>query len=90
MTQTPCFKRLQRLNALCQNITCGCHYFAILVAIFQRLGQQSVLMGITYFFFLFSKAAPMAHGDAQARGPTGAIAAIPRQSHSNTESKPHL
>ena len=34
--------------------------------------------------------APAAYGDSQARGPIGAVATGLRQSHSNSESKPHL
>ena len=30
---------------------------------------------IIFFFFVFSRAAPMAHGDSQARGPVRAVAA---------------
>ena len=35
-------------------------------------------------------AAPMAHGDPQARGQIRAVAAGLRHGHSNTGSKPHL
>ena len=45
---------------------------------------------ILSFFFPFSRAAPTAHGDSQARGPVGAVAAGLHQSHSNTKSEPHL
>ena len=46
------------------------------------------------FFFLvflvFTRAAPMAYGDSQARGLIGAVAASLRQSQSNARSEPHL
>ena len=41
-------------------------------------------------FFAISWAAPTAHGGSQARGVIGAVAAGPRQSHSNARSEPHL
>ena len=43
-----------------------------------------------YLFFAISWATPAVYGGSQARGPIGAAAASLRQSHSNTESKPHL
>ena len=43
-----------------------------------------------FFFFAFSRAAPLAYGGAQARGLIRAIAAKLRQSHSDTGSEPHL
>ena len=48
----------------------------------------------TFFFvvvlFAFSRATPAAHGDSQARGQIGAVAASLRQSHSNAGSEPRL
>ena len=47
----------------------------------------------TYIFFglfAFSKAAPMAYGGSQARGPVGAVAASLHHSHSNAGSEAHL
>ena len=41
-------------------------------------------------FFVFFRAAPMAHGNSQAMGQIRAIVARLRQSHSNAESEPHL
>ena len=42
------------------------------------------------FFFVFFRAAPIAYGGSQGRGPIGAIAANLHQGHSNTGSEPHL
>ena len=36
------------------------------------------------------RAAPVAYGGSQARGPNGAVAAGLRQSHSNAGSEPHV
>ena len=44
----------------------------------------------TFFFFVFSRATPMAYGGSQARGPIGAVAASLHHSHSNAGSEPHL
>ena len=41
---------------------------------------------LNHFFFLF-RAAFLAHGGSQVRGPIGAVAAGLRQSHSNTGSE---
>ena len=45
-----------------------------------------------YFFclFAFSRAALEAYGGSQARGPNGAVAAGPCQSHSSARSEPRL
>ena len=43
-----------------------------------------------FFFWVFSRAAPTAYGDSQARGLIGAVAAGLCPSHSNTGSKPRL
>ena len=53
---------------------------------------RSVGMSSFYLFiyFLSFRATPTAHGGSQVRGPTGAVASLLRQSHSNTKSKPHL
>ena len=47
---------------------------------------------IFFFFYLFafSRAAPIAHGGSQARGPIGAVAAGLHQSHSNEGLELHL
>ena len=42
------------------------------------------------FLFAFSRAATVAHGGSQARGLIGAVAAGPRQSHSNMGSEPYV
>ena len=47
-------------------------------------------LGILFFFFAFSWAAPEAYGGSQASGLIGAVAAGPRQSHSNAGSEPRL
>ena len=46
------------------------------------------LSGLLLLFLLF-KAAPMAYGGSQARGPIGATAASLHHSHSNTRSLTH-
>ena len=49
------------------------------------------MMFCAYFFvFAFSRAAPMAYGGSQARGPTGAVAAGLCHNHSNSGSEPRL
>ena len=45
--------------------------------------------GFIYLFSLF-RAAPMAYGGSQARGPIQAVAAGQHHSHSNSRSEPHL
>ena len=53
----------------------------------------SLLPTQSFFFFsvfCLSRAAPVAYGGYQARGPIRAVAASLRQSHSNAESKPCL
>ena len=45
---------------------------------------------LLFFVFCLLRAAPTAHGDSQARGLIGAVAASLYQSHSNTRSEPHL
>ena len=42
------------------------------------------------FFFVFSRAAPMAYGGSQARGLIRAVATSLRQSHSNMGAGPRL
>ena len=53
-----------------------------------RWVQATETKGIFFFFclFAFSRAAPVAHGGSQARGPIGATAAGLHLSHSNTGS----
>ena len=46
--------------------------------------------GNFFFFFVFSRAAPVAHGGSKARGLIGAVAASLHQSHSNSGSEPCL
>ena len=48
------------------------------------------LLFIIFKFFIFSRAAPVAYGCSQARGPIGAVATRLRQSHSNMGSEPQL
>ena len=43
-----------------------------------------------FFFFVFSRAAPAAHGDSQSRGIIRAAAASLGQSYSNAGSEPCL
>ena len=54
---------------------CSCVFFL------EKVIYNSVLE-ITNFFFSL-RAAPVAHGSSQARGPTGAAAAGPHQAHGN-------
>ena len=42
------------------------------------------------FFFVFSRAAPMAYGSSQARGRIRAVATSLHHSHSKAGSEPHL
>ena len=43
-----------------------------------------------FYFFVFSRAAPVAYGGSQARGLIEAVAACLCESHSNSESEPRL
>ena len=43
-----------------------------------------------FFFLLLFRATPVAHGDSQARGPIGAVAASLHHSHGNVRSEPGL
>ena len=45
---------------------------------------------VFFFFLVFSRAAPVAYGGSQARGPIRAVATGLCQSHSNTGSEMHL
>ena len=49
----------------------------------------SLLLYFVFVLLLF-RAAPVAHGGSQARGPFGAVAADLHHSHSNSGSKAHL
>ena len=49
-----------------------------------------IYLFIFYLLFCLLRAAPMAHGGSQARGPIGAAGASLHHSHRNVESKPHL
>ena len=51
---------------------------------------NNVFCFVLFFLFAFSRAAPTAYGDSQARGRIGTVATSLRQSHSNVESKPNL
>ena len=47
--------------------------------------------GVLFFcLFAFSRAASVAYGDSQARGPNGAVATGLHQGHSNVTSELHL
>ena len=50
----------------------------------------SNIIFFSFFFLVFSRAAPAAYGVSQPRGLIGAVAAGLHQSHSNWGSKPHL
>ena len=53
-------------------------------------GVQLTFFSVIFFFFclfVFFRAAPSANGSSQARGPTGAVATSPCQSHSKAGSK---
>ena len=45
---------------------------------------------LNIFFFIFSRASPVAYGGSQARGPIGAVAVSLHQSHSNAGYEPCL
>ena len=49
-----------------------------------------ILFLFLFCLFVFSRAAPAAHGGSQARGLIRAVAAGLHHSQSNTRSKPHL
>ena len=51
---------------------------------------HAILVGFFFCLFVFSRAAPVAHGGSQAKGLTGAVAADLCQTHSNTGSELHL
>ena len=53
-------------------------------------GVQHRIVSPFFFFFVFSRVTPAAHGGSQARGHIGAVAASLRQSHSNVGSEPRL
>ena len=53
-------------------------------------GVFFVFLFFLFCLFVFSRAAPVAYGGFQARGPIGAIAAGLYHSHSNIRSEPHL
>ena len=62
---------------------------AVLLTIVTMLYIRSQNYLFIYFcLFAFSRAAPAAYGDSQARGPIGAVATGLR--HSNAGSEPHL
>ena len=52
--------------------------------------NYSLSLSVFFVFCLFSKAAPMAYGGSQTRGPIGAVAPHLLHSHSNMGSKPRL
>ena len=54
------------------------------------LGFGFFVAVVVVCLFAFSRAAPVAYGDSQARGRIGATAAGLRHSHSNTGSEPRL
>ena len=56
------------------------------------LNPFSFLFFFLFLFglFAFSRAAPAAYRGSQARGPVGAVAAGPHQSHSSARSELHL
>ena len=53
-------------------------------------GSWTMFYFFFVFFFAFSRAAPVAYGGSQARGPIGAVAAGLHLSHSNVGSEPRL
>ena len=54
------------------------------------LGFPFYIINVSFFFFVFSRATPMAYGASQARGLIGAIATGLCHRHSNTGSEPSL
>ena len=53
-------------------------------------GNSCPTIFFLFFVFVFSRAAPAAHGGSQTRGLIGAVAAGPHHNHSNARSEPHL
>ena len=53
-------------------------------------GQSVHIFYFIFYFFGFSRTAPVAYGHSQARGPIGAVATGRRQSHCNMGSELHL
>ena len=51
---------------------------------------KAMYFAFFFFFLFFSRAAPLAYGDSQARGLIEAVATGLCQSHSNAGSEPHL
>ena len=58
----------------------------------EEVSPQYLQKALFFFFFVFYlfRAAPMAFGGLQARGPIGAVAADIHHSHSNAGFKPRL
>ena len=58
----------------------------------EKRGEMTFRTFFFFFFFFFGlfRAAFMAYGGSQARGPMGATAAGLHHSHSNVGSEPHL
>ena len=52
--------------------------------------QIIIYLFIYLFIYFLLRAAPMAYGNSEARGPVGAVAASLPHSHSNAGSEPHL
>ena len=55
-----------------------------------KLTILSIFYFYLFIYFVFSRAAPVAYGDSQARGLIRAVAASLCHSHSNATSKPGL
>ena len=49
-----------------------------------------ILFYVLFIYFLLFRAAPVAYGGSQARGPIGAVATGLHHSHSNVGSEPRL
>jgi len=56
---------------------------------FKKLSLFFFLASFVFFFFFF-KAAPVAYGGSQVRGPIGAVVSNLCQNHSNARSEVHL
>jgi len=66
------------------------HLQPIMQIAWERKMKNLDLFYFIYLFLSFSRAAPVAYGGSQARGPIGAVAASLRHSHSHLGSEPRL
>ena len=86
--------KMETINSVYQWISRGGHFGGV-----ESRGREISYKAISFFcfffcccfvfcLFAFSRAAPAAYRDSQARGLIGAVAAVLRHSHSSARSKP--